>query len=261
MFAPGAFCGTRVPRIVAVPGGSDPVGRVVDLVELRPGDPRLPERTPEGRRWPRAAGALVGGAVYNLGTDAGAAAYRTATAGPGPHGLTLGFKAARLSRRGRVRVIEAADVWTLAPAGVPLSRKDQATMAFETKAPGARRSRPWERNDDAAPSRRARRLEPGKIDPAELDELHDVDDDLALSLSPGGDGDAQVLAVRSRVWLVRRRPHVRGVRGLRAAVGPCSGSPRRTLQFRAAARNQRGEVVAAGRHLMYRLESAEVARG
>jgi acyl dehydratase len=42
------------------------------------------------------------------------------------------------------------------------------------------------------------------------------------------------------------------------ATYPESGT---TLQFRAEARNQRGEVVAAGRHLMYRLESAEVARG
>jgi hypothetical protein len=43
-----------------------------------------------------------------------------------------------------------------------------------------------------------------------------------------------------------------------SATYPESGT---TLQLRAEARNQRGEVVAAGRHPMYRLESAEVARG
>lgn len=188
VFEVGAFhtgLAIRQPRIVGGHDWNQPLGRVADLVELRPGDPRLPARTDDGRRWPRAAGALVGSAVYNLATKGGAEAFEAATAGPGPHPLTLGFRVSRSSRRGRLRVIEAADVFTLAPPGVALSGKGIDVRTFETKAGPGARSRPWEQGKQGKQGQ-DRPTDPTTISADEVDELHEVDDDVSLSLSPDG---------------------------------------------------------------------------
>ena len=79
LIMPGAFAGTlrRLrPKIVDAHDWRTPVGRVTDIVELRPGDRRLPQSTPDGQAWPREAVALLVRGVFNLATAAG----RTAAA-------------------------------------------------------------------------------------------------------------------------------------------------------------------------------------
>jgi len=75
---PGAFRRTiaeRRPKVCSNHRWDQPIGRVLDIKELLPGDPRLPRTTGDGRAWPRAAGALVATAQLNMATKAGREAF------------------------------------------------------------------------------------------------------------------------------------------------------------------------------------------
>ena len=51
---PGAFAGSlqrRKPRVVWGHNWNDPIGKVLDIQEVGPSDPRLPEKNEIGRRW------------------------------------------------------------------------------------------------------------------------------------------------------------------------------------------------------------------
>jgi len=70
---PGAFRRTiaeRRPKVCSNHRWDAPIGRVLDIKELLPGDPRLPRTTGDGRAWPRAAGALVATAAPTRPTAA-----------------------------------------------------------------------------------------------------------------------------------------------------------------------------------------------
>lgn len=78
---PGAFMRTlraRRPKAVQHHDWTAMVGSIPYIVELMPGDPRLPKRLQDGRPWPVEAGALVATLRFNLRVQAGRDAYEWA---------------------------------------------------------------------------------------------------------------------------------------------------------------------------------------
>jgi len=74
LLEPGVFRETLARRRVMLCAHHDqkrPIGKVIEAVELLPGDRRLPRRTADGTAWPREAGALVLTGALNLNTAAG----------------------------------------------------------------------------------------------------------------------------------------------------------------------------------------------
>lgn len=69
---------TRKPKVCLGHDWNRPIGKTLDIKELMPGDPGLPKATPDGRPWPREAGAIVARALYNLATRDGRDAYEQA---------------------------------------------------------------------------------------------------------------------------------------------------------------------------------------
>jgi hypothetical protein len=78
------------------------IGRAVEVVELMPGDPRLPRVTPRGEPWPPEAGALYVHARYMPTTDAQEARAVATAFGP-DQGYSIGYKVTNAHRRGPVR--------------------------------------------------------------------------------------------------------------------------------------------------------------
>ena len=73
------------------------MGRVLDIKELLPGDPRLPRTTGDGQAWPRAAGALVCTAQLNMSTKAGREAFEVIRFfGPAESASVLGTRSPRM---------------------------------------------------------------------------------------------------------------------------------------------------------------------
>jgi hypothetical protein len=75
---PGAYAKTlaeRNPKVCWHHDWKQPVGRVDHIEEWRPGDPRLPKQTKDGKAWPKDAGALVAAMTFNLKSRAGREAY------------------------------------------------------------------------------------------------------------------------------------------------------------------------------------------
>jgi hypothetical protein len=59
---PGAFKRTltkRIPKIIEAHDWARPIGKVLEIKELLPGDSALPATTSQGQPWPKGAGALV----------------------------------------------------------------------------------------------------------------------------------------------------------------------------------------------------------
>lgn len=78
IIVPGAYRDTltkRRPKVIRNHQWNEQVGRVLDIVELLPGDPRLPKDTKSGKAWPAAAGALLCTIQYNLATKRGRDAF------------------------------------------------------------------------------------------------------------------------------------------------------------------------------------------
>lgn len=76
---PGAYTESlakRRPKVVWAHKWTDPVGRVRQIEEWRPGDPRLPKLTKDGKPWPAEAGALVAEMQFNLTSDRGKRAFQ-----------------------------------------------------------------------------------------------------------------------------------------------------------------------------------------
>lgn len=115
-------------------------------VELAPGDPRLPDRLPDGRPWPSSAGGLLARMRFVPETLDGKAALTAArTAVPGA--WTLGFRAlAEHRRRDGLRVIDDLDLTSCWPSNLnrPITPPTEikALPGFEIKsamvAPSAR---------------------------------------------------------------------------------------------------------------------------
>ncbi|GAB2858455.1 hypothetical protein GCM10022221_67450 [Actinocorallia aurea] len=76
---PGAFTKTLKkmrPKVVSHHNLKEPVGKVLEIEELMPGDPRLPTHTKDGLPWPAEAGALRVLIQFNLATAEGRRAYQ-----------------------------------------------------------------------------------------------------------------------------------------------------------------------------------------
>lgn len=75
---PGAYRQTllkRRPKVCWAHSWERPIGRVLHIEELHPGDERLPAQTKDGQPWPSGAGALVATMQFNMRTQEGKDAF------------------------------------------------------------------------------------------------------------------------------------------------------------------------------------------
>lgn len=75
---PGAYFETlrkRMPKVCWHHSWEHPIGKVLQIEELLPGDPRLPAKTRDGQPWPAEAGALVAKMQMNMESERGREAY------------------------------------------------------------------------------------------------------------------------------------------------------------------------------------------
>lgn len=75
---PGAYRQTltkRRPKVCWAHAWEHPIGRVLHIEELMPGDKRLPAKQRNGQPWPKEAGALVAVMQFNLRSDEGKQAF------------------------------------------------------------------------------------------------------------------------------------------------------------------------------------------
>lgn len=115
---PGAFRRTIKERRVRGVLGHDwnrPVAVADEVVELMPGDKRLPATAPDGTPWPPEAGALRVTARYLLGTKDGREAYEVAKAFGAEQGFSIGYRVRRARQRGRVRHIDDLELFEFSP--------------------------------------------------------------------------------------------------------------------------------------------------
>jgi hypothetical protein len=119
VIAAGAFAETlkkRRPKFCWMHDWKRPLGRILSITELKPGDRRLPRTTPDGRAWPAAAGALIATMQFNLRTRDGRDFYEHAKlwAEGGEAAFSIGYKVVEgmASKRGDgVRVIYQLDLY------------------------------------------------------------------------------------------------------------------------------------------------------
>lgn len=75
---PGAYAETlrkRLPKVCWHHSWDHPIGKVLKIEELMPGDNRLPKTTRDGQPWPAEAGALVAKMQMNMDSERGREAY------------------------------------------------------------------------------------------------------------------------------------------------------------------------------------------
>jgi hypothetical protein len=78
IIVPGAYTQTlakRRPKVIWHHNWEQPIGRVLHIEELHPGDSRLPHQTKDGQPWPAAAGGLLATMQFNLKSDRGREAF------------------------------------------------------------------------------------------------------------------------------------------------------------------------------------------
>lgn len=96
ILVPGCFTATlatRRPKVCANHRWDTPIGRVLDVRELHPGDQGLPTRTGDGRPWPADAGALLVTAQLNLDSKAGREAFEIIRFfGPEESAFSIGYR-------------------------------------------------------------------------------------------------------------------------------------------------------------------------
>jgi 8-oxo-dGTP pyrophosphatase MutT (NUDIX family)/2'-5' RNA ligase len=148
LIVPGAFAATlarRRPKVTHHHDWTQDIGRVLHIEEWRPGDRRLPARTPAGKPWPAAAGALVATTQFNLDVQRGREAFEMARfyADSGEGAWSIGYKVvpSRAVKRGGIRVIYELELYEVStvlhgahPLTMTLEVKDaQGGGALETK--------------------------------------------------------------------------------------------------------------------------------
>ncbi len=78
IIVPGAYRETltkRRPKVCWAHSWEHPIGRVLHIEELHPGDSRLPKTTKTGEPWPKQGGALVATMQFNMRSDEGKQAF------------------------------------------------------------------------------------------------------------------------------------------------------------------------------------------
>lgn len=92
-----------------------PIGRIVSIKELLPGDPRLPKRTGSGRPWPRAAGALIAEARLNTAVKEGKDALEMITFYGSEAAFSIGYRTVKSRQRAGVRELLDVDLYEISP--------------------------------------------------------------------------------------------------------------------------------------------------
>ena len=118
---PGAYRETlikRRPKVCWAHSWEHPIGRVLYIEELAPGDDRLPTKTKDGKPWPREAGALVATMQFNMRTDEGKNAFEAVRfySETGECEYSIGYQvpAGKSTRDNKgVRHIKALDLYEL----------------------------------------------------------------------------------------------------------------------------------------------------
>lgn len=118
---PGAYAETlrkRMPKVCWHHSWEHPIGKVLQIEELMPGDPRLPKTTRDGQPWPAEAGALVAKMQMNMSSERGREAYSAIKfySESGECEYSIGYKvpAGKSTRDGKgIRHIKVMDLFEL----------------------------------------------------------------------------------------------------------------------------------------------------
>lgn len=118
---PGAYAETlrkRMPKVCWHHSWEHPIGKVLQIEELMPGDPRLPAKTRDGQPWPAEAGALVAKMQMNMASERGREAYSAIKfySESGECEYSIGYKvpAGKSTRDGKgIRHIKVMDLFEL----------------------------------------------------------------------------------------------------------------------------------------------------
>lgn len=126
VIVPGAFARTlkdRRPKVCLGHDWNRPIGRVLAIKELLPGDPELPKTTADGRPWPAEAGAVWARYQANLATKDGLTAFLDAQFfGREESTFSIGYKTVKARHRGDTRFIEDIDLFEFGPVLHPANR-------------------------------------------------------------------------------------------------------------------------------------------
>lgn len=108
----GASLARRTPKGVMAHDWTRPIARAHEVVELYPGDRRLPTRTPDGRPWPRQAGALLVRGKF-LDTHDGREAATVAREFGEQQSFSIGYRVppGGAQHRGSIRHIKALELF------------------------------------------------------------------------------------------------------------------------------------------------------
>ena len=136
---PGAFTATlkkRRPKVCYMHDWKKPIGRVLTIVELKPGDKRLPTHLPDGREWPEGGGALIAVMQFHLNTAGGREAFEHARQWHvnGEAAFSIGYRVpdGMSSKRGDgVRIIYALDLFEVS---LVLHGAHTMALALEVKS-------------------------------------------------------------------------------------------------------------------------------
>lgn len=216
---PGAYRETltkRRPKVCWAHDWAHPIGRVLYIEELLPGDDRLPTTTRDGKAWPKAAGALVATMQFNLESKDGFEAFKAVKfySETGECEYSIGYqvpmgKATRNPKTNR-RNIKGLELYELSVVlfGAhtmtgTLSIKQAYALAIEQKMlrppghPGnvvpfgmtgttsVTGTRPMSAKAALAALRQVKVLDPGKTD-------DDHSDDVMVAVYPDGDAASNV---------------------------------------------------------------------
>jgi len=129
---PGAYQKTlakRKPKGVWSHDWDTPVSKTLEVKELMPGDPELPESMPTGDPWPRNAGALKVKTQFNLETQRGREAYSDVVFFGEEQEWSIGYNVpvggAKVDSKSGVREINMLELYEYSPVlfgAMPLAR-------------------------------------------------------------------------------------------------------------------------------------------
>jgi hypothetical protein len=191
---PGAYkrtLGVRKPKGIWHHSWTDPIAKTLDAKELMPGDPGLPKTLPDGKPWPREAGALRIRMKFNLATDRGKRAYEDVKFFDNEQEWSIGYNVpqggATKDPKTGIRHIKDIDLFEYSPVlfgAMPLARTMDgvkvAQLAFKD-AMGIEHSdlleriEEWERmskKDDATEGQQV----DGNVEEFEGDEVDEAED-------------------------------------------------------------------------------------
>lgn len=179
IIVPGAFANTlakRRPKVAYMHDWKDPIGRVLSIHELKPGDKNLPKTLPDGTPWPKDAGAVVATMQFHLGTQRGREMFEHCRewAKNGEAAFSIGYRVpdGMSSRReDGVRLIYGLDLFEVS---LVLHGAHPMALALEVK--------------DARDAGEA----PVEVKDAPVQTVHVEDDSIMVALLPDPDVAAQL---------------------------------------------------------------------